>query len=95
MVKLKTMKDMAGEIENGEEMAAEFKATAKAAAAPGKRKRGKTIEDDDDDFVGDEESESVPRKVAKGNSSKRKIEPLLFKSGVSTKSTIPTKVFNF
>ena len=85
------MKDMAGE-----EMAAEFKATAKAVAAPGKRKRGKTVEDDDDDdFVGDEESESVPRKVAKGNSSKREIEPLLFKSGVSTNLFFLTKVFNF
>ena len=96
MVKLKKMKDMAAEIEEDEQMAAKLEAEAapdKGKASGGKQKRGRKTEDDDD-FVGDEESESVPTKMAKGKSFKRKIESVLFKRGVST-NLHHTKVLNF
>ena len=94
MVKLKQMKDMAAKIEDDEQMAAELEAEeAPGKCRGGKRKRGRKIEDDDD-FIGEEESESVPTKMVKGKSLKRKIEPVLFKRGVST-NLHPTKVLNF
>lgn len=80
MVRLKSRRDMAAEISDDEASAMEAPPKKKKAAG-GKRKRGNTSEDDY--LAGDEES--VPTKKTQGKKgAKRKIEPLLFKRGVST-----------